>query len=157
MSELRRTARALVEQRVERFESRHSLAESQTRLAGALDRARPFGSTVFTPSWDTEGGRVVLAAAFAPPPRVLRVLQGLSIGIALALAASAWAIATQDGATRFLLPLTTAFAILALPFVALGLGSQRAADETRIVRAIRAALLDEEERLPPPQRWNDED
>ena len=49
------------------------------------------------------------------------------------------------------------YAILALPIVALGLGSQRAAVESRIARAFRAALRDEGEKLPAPQRWEDED
>ena len=35
--------------------------------------------------------------------------------------------------------------------------AQREAEEARIRKAIRVALLDEEERLPPRQRWPDED
>lgn len=156
MSEMKRVARALVEVRSERFESRHALAPSQARLAEALARARAGGSTVFTSAWSEEGGRVALDARFAPPTGTQRLLKVLSIGMALAVAASVWAIATQAGALRFLLPLSTALAILALPFVALGLGSQREAEEARIRKAIRVALLDEEERLPPRQRWADE-
>ena len=58
---------------------------------------------------------------------------------------------------QFMLPLFTVLAILALPFVALGLSSQRAAAEARITRAIRIALMDEAERMPPQQRWEDEE
>jgi hypothetical protein len=157
MSEMRRTARALVETRTERFESRHGLAASQARLAESMARARPAGRSVFTPAWSEDGGRAILDATFAPPARTGQLLKGLSIGMALALGASAWAVATQDGATAFLLPLFTVLASLALPFVALGLGSQREAEEARIRKAIRVALLDEEERLPPRQRWADEE
>lgn len=156
MSELRRAARELVEKRSERFESRHGLEESKARLAAALERVGASGSTVFTPAWETREARPVLDAQFAPPARTLRMLKALSVGMSLAVAASAWAIVSQEGAVRFLLPLFTLFATLALPFVALGLGSQRAAEEARIRRAIRIALLDEEERWPPPQRWDDE-
>jgi hypothetical protein len=88
---------------------------------------------------------------------ILRLLKALSAGMALAVAASAWAIATQEGALQFLLPLSTVLAILALPFVALGLASQREAEEARIRKAIRVALLDEDESLPPRQRWDDEE
>ena len=63
----------------------------------------------------------------------------------------------EEGALAFLWPLTTALGILALPFVAVGLNSQREAAEAAIRKAIRVALLDEAERLPPPQRWDDED
>ena len=143
MSELRRTARELVETRCERFESRHALAESKARLAAALERAHAAGSTMLTLSWSAAGERGVLDARFAPPAATQRILKVLSIGMALAVAASAWAIVAEEGTLRFLLPLFTALAILALPFVALGLGSARAAEEARIRKAIRVALLDE--------------
>lgn len=157
MSELRKAARALVERRTERIESRHALAESQARLAAALGRAAPHASTAFTPKWSTAEGRAVLEASYGPAPRIGRWLKLFSVGMALLVGASAWMIAATEGPGRFLLPLFTAFAILALPYVALGMGSQRAAEEARIAKAIRVALLDEEERLPPPQRWEDED
>jgi hypothetical protein len=157
VSEIRRVARALIERRSERVESRHPLAESQARLGAALEHARLQGATVFTPTWHTGDGRAVLEAAYAPTARVQRLLPVLSMGMAFALAASVWAIATQEGTIAFMIPLLTVFATLALPFVALGLGSQRAAEEARIAKAIRVALLDEEERLPAPQRWKDED
>ena len=158
MSEMRRAARALVEHRVERIESRHPLEESKARLAEALARAQlPGTHAVFTPTWKTEGSLAVLEAAYAPTPRTAGRLKVLSVGVAIAVAASIWAIATQEGPLRFLLPLSTVFAILAAPYIALGLGSQRAAEEARIARAIRVALLDEEERFPRAQRWADED
>src|SRR5512134_3463674 len=114
MSELRRAARALVEKRSERFESRHGLDESKARLAAALERVAAGGSTVFTPVWETHGAQPVLDAQFAPPGRTQRILKVLSLGMALAVAASAWAIAALEGAPRFLLPLFTVLATLAL-------------------------------------------
>jgi hypothetical protein len=157
MSELKRAARALVETRTERFESRHDLARSQSRLEAAVARIAGTGATVFTPAWREEQGRAVLEARFAPPRRTLRLLNSISLAMALAVAASAWAIATQEGPAQFALPLFTVLAILALPFVALGMASQRDAAEARLRRAIRVALLDEQERMPAPQRWEDEE
>ena len=80
----------------------------------------------------------------ATPRRVLAAQQALRDEI-------------ERGPAQFMLPLFTVLAILGLPFVALGLASQRDAAESRLRRAIRVALLDEAERLPPPQRWEDED
>ena len=157
MSELKRAARALVETRVERFESRHALADSRSRLEGALARIDAAGSSVFTQAWSEHEGRAILEARFAPPPRTQRLLQVLSLGMALAVAVSTWAVATLEGPMQFMLPLFTALAILALPFVALGLSSQREAVESRLRRAIKVALQDEPERMPAPQRWEDED
>ena len=84
--------------------------------------------------------------------RTQRLLQLLSLGMALAVAVSAWAIATLEGPMQFMLPLFTVLATLALPFVALGLASNREAAESRIRRAIKVALQDEPERMPAQQR-----
>lgn len=157
MSEMRRVARALVERRTERIESRHPLAESKRRLEDALARARPRGASAFALAWHDDGGKAVLEVSYAPPASLQRLLQAISVAMALALVAAGWAIATQEGAIAFLVPLFTVFAILGVPLVTLGLGSRRTAEEARIQKAIRVALLDEEERLPPPQRWKDED
>lgn len=158
-SEARRAAKGLVERRVERFESRHSLAESQARLQTMLGRARATGKVRFTPRWIEEGPRAALEAEFAPPPGMQRFLQVLSIAMTLLLAASVWAIASSEPgeAKRYLVPIVTAFAVLALPLFAVGLGSQREAEEARIRKAIRVALMDEDEGFPPRQRWADED
>jgi len=144
MSEMRRVARALVETRTERFESTHRLEDSKARLARALERVGDHPATLATLAWGESDGRPVLDVRFAPPPRIPRLLKLLSGAMAGLVAASAWAIAMEDGALRFLLPLFTGLAILAVPLVALGLGSQRAADESRIARAIRTALRDED-------------
>jgi len=53
--------------------------------------------------------------------------------------------------------ITAVLAFLGMPFVILGLASHQDARESRIARAIRVALQDEDEKFPPPQRWADED
>jgi len=158
-SETQRAARALVERRTERFESRHGLEASRRRLDDTLSRARPRGRVVFTPEWKSEDGKVFLDATFAPPPRVGLFLKSTSIAMTLLVAATVWALVAQDAgaATAWLFGLFTAFTILALPFVYVAMGSARAAEETRITRAIRAALMDEEEKLPPAKKWEDEE
>jgi hypothetical protein len=157
MSEMKRAARGLVEARTERFESRHALAESRQRLQAALTRMQAERSSVFVPRWSEVDGRAVLEARFEPPPRTLLLLKLFSAGMTLLVAASVWAVFTNEGTLRFALPLFTGLAVLAMPFVALGLGSQREAHEARLRRAIRTALLDEPERMPPAQRWDDEE
>jgi hypothetical protein len=139
MSEMGRTARALVETRTERFASAFGLEETRARVAAAIESARADGATVVMLSWIETPG-VAVEVRFSPPASTPRLLKVLSTGMAFAVAASAWAIVAEDGTLRFLLPLFTALAILAVPFVALGLGSRRAAAESRISRAIRAAL-----------------
>lgn len=158
MSEMRRAARALVERRTERFESRHDLETSQRRLAEALARARLATDATFVVAWEHAAGMPVLEASFLPSRRTLALLQATSVAMIALLALSAWVLArTQEGAWRFLLPLFTVLAILALPFVTLGLASSREARESRIRRAIRVALQDADETFPPQQRWADED
>ena len=145
-SETRRAAQALIEHRVERFESRHGADESRSRLERALANARPEGRVVFMPRWESDGPRCVLNAEFVPPPGIQWFLKATSIAMTLLLAASAWVIFTPrpDGdALAFLLPLSTGLAILALPFVFVALGSNREAEEARIRKAIRVALIDE--------------
>jgi len=158
MSEMRRAARALVEHRTERFESRHPPGESKARLDAALAKLERSGASRFIPSWREEGGKAILQAQFLPRARTQAVLTASSIVLSLLVLASAWLLySTDEGAVRYLVPLFTGLAILAFPFVALALSSNREAEESRIRRAIRIALLDEAERLPPPKKWDDED
>ena len=157
-SETRRAAQALIETRVERFESRHPLEVSQARLAETLARARPEGRVDFSTRWTNDGGKAVLEATFAPPRRVGRFLQATSIAMTLLVAATVWAMVSDDASPgmAWLLGLSTAFTVFALPFVYVAMGSTRAAEESRLLRAIRAALQDEEEKLPPIKKWDDD-
>ncbi len=157
-SEMRRAAEALVERRRERFESRHALAPSQERLEAALAGV-PLRYTRLDLAWSGEDGRVLLDASFAPAARIPRFLNVSSLAIFALVAASVWLLVSrrEAGAEKFLVPLFTGLAILAFPFAALGLSSQREAEEARARRAIRKALLDEDDAYPRPQRWPDED
>jgi len=158
MSEMKQAARALVERRVERFESVHSLAESQRRLAEALKRASIAPSETFVQRWSEPGGRAVLEAEFLPPRGIHALLRAISVGMLVLVAASIYEyMMVSGGALRFLLPMCTVLVILGFPIFTLGLNSQREARESRIRRAIRVALLDADEKFPPRQRWADED
>lgn len=157
-SEMRRAAQALVEHRTETFESRHPLEESRSRLASAIAALDAGRDTRFDPEWKAADGKVLLDARFHPAAHVRWMLNLASVALFLLIAASAWLIfATGEGALRFLVPLFTALAILAFPIVALALNSQREAQESRIRRAIRKALVDEDDRYPPAKKWSDDD
>lgn len=157
MSEMKRAASALVQTRTERFESLHALAESRARLESAMARARLTG-TQFEPLWREEGGKAVLEARFLPPRGIQGLLRAISLLLVVLIGASAYElVAGVPGALRFLLPAFTVLCILGLPIFTLALNSQREALESRIRRAIREALLDQDSHFPPRQRWADED
>ena len=157
-SEAQRAARALMERRVDRFESRHRLAESRSRLEGTLARARLEGQVVFTPEWREADGKVVLDAGFSPPARVGIIVKALSVALTLLVAATAWILLSpaSGASASWLLALVTGLAVLTLPWVFVAMGSGRLAEEDRIARAIRAALQDEDERLPPMKKWEED-
>ena len=158
MSEMKRAGRALVESRTERFESVHPLEESRSRLAAAMARAKVVPGGSFVPEWREEKGRAVLEATFLPPRGIHGLLRAISILLMALIAASVYVLMRYPaGAVRFLLPAFTILSILALPIVTLALNSQREAHESRIRRAIREALLDQDPGFPPPHRWADED
>ena len=155
---MKRAAASLMERRSERFESRHGLAESQARLDAELDRARIPRPWPFELAWNEAAGRAILEATYRPSRKVQRFLRGSSLAFMLLVGSSAWAAMRSDeGALRFLLPLATVLAVLGFPFVALALASQRDALESRVRRAVRTALLDEDPAFPPRQRWSDEE
>ena len=158
MSGMRSAAKGLVETRSESFESRHPEGESRSRLQAALAGV-PVRQAGLETRWESRDGRTVLVAQFKPSPRTQRFLRALSVGMALLVAAGVWALVSEEaaGSTAFLVPMIAVLAILGLPFLVLGLASQREADESRIRKAIRVALMDEEETYPPVQRWADED
>jgi hypothetical protein len=155
-SEARRATRALMEERVDRFESRHSMDESRSRLDAALSRARREGRVVFTPEWREAEGKILLDARFAPPRRVGTVVKSLSIALTLLMVATAWSMLSRDigASAAWLLALFTGLVCLTMPWVFVAMGSSRLAEEARILRAIRAALMDEDEKLPPAKEWN---
>jgi hypothetical protein len=158
MSEMKRAAKALIEHRTERFESRHPLAESKARLDAAITKLKLAGASRFRATWIEEDNKAILQAEFLPRARTQAVLTASSAILSLLVLASAWLIYSREGGTaRYLVPLFTGLSILAFPFMALALSSNRAAEESRIRKAIGVALLDEEEKFPPPHRWKDED
>jgi hypothetical protein len=145
-SETSRIARALVATRNESFASRHSLAESQARLAAALAPIHP-QRLDFESRWREERGALTLDIEYRPAPGIKRFLQATSLVLVTLIASSAWAVmgARDEGALAFLVPLVTVLAVLGFPFVVVAIGSQREAEEARIARAIRRALMDEDE------------
>jgi hypothetical protein len=155
-SEAQRAARALVEERVDRFESRHSMEDSRSRLEAAMSRARTEGRVVFTPEWRETEGKILLDARFAPPRRVGTVVKSLSILATLLILATAWSMLSHDtgASAAWVLALFTGLMILTMPWVFVAMGSSRLAEEDRILRAIRAALMDEDEKLPPVKEWD---
>jgi hypothetical protein len=46
--------------------------------------------------------------------------------------------------------------MLAMPWIFVAMGSSRLAEEGRITRAIKAALMDAEEKLPPAKKWEED-
>lgn len=149
-SEMRRLARALVEQRSETFSSRHGMDESMARLEAALGATAP-KAVIAQMRWKDEDGRAMLEARFLPARGTQRFLAASSSGLVLLLVASAWALISpdHDRSLAFLVLLVTVLVILGFPILVVALGSRREAEEARIRRAIRHALLDEPE-LPPP-------
>ena len=156
---MRRAASALVETRVESFESLHPLEASKARLGRALAELPAPRTFELTGAWTERDGRAVYEATFAPGRRTRRFLHATSLVLALLIGSCVWVFhAAPPGApSRFLLPFFTFLAVVAMPFAVNAAASQRQAEEARIARAVRIALRDESPEYPPPQRWPDED
>src|SRR5438128_3979277 len=151
-SETRRIAKALVDSSVETFATHYPREQSAARLAEAIAKNKPRTATVKT-TWRhaTEGLRLDVHLR---PARGVRVfLAATSLALTMMLVACAWVLMSHEEPTplRFLVPLVTALGVLGFPLLILALGSQREAEEARLRRAIRHALLDEEE-FPRPLR-----
>lgn len=180
MSEMRRLAQLLVARSPAAFESAHPLAESVSHLQQALATAATDnglrgdvgaervhlawgqGTRVhFDGAWRAADGAVRLEGAFAPARRTGLFLNASSVVLTALVAGSAYAFlgGDVDLTAKVLLPITTAIAILAFPFVAVALGSQREAEEAQIARAVRRAFALEEEKpqTKPRQKWDDEE
>jgi hypothetical protein len=157
MSETSRLAKSLLEQRDERFLSAHPLAESQRRLTKLMASAAPARAMRYALAWNEEDGRARLDVRFSPLPRTRLWLHAMSIGLTLLVACSAWVIVSprEESTVKWLLPIFTALAVLAMPLVVVAFASRREAEEAQLRRIVRRALLDEE--LPPMQRWSEED
>ena len=151
-SEIRRVATALVETRTESFETRHPRAESQARLAAAIEKRKPRLSIVEV-TWADAAEGLRAEVQSRPAPSIRRFLIASSFVFTMLLVSSAWTIlsAGEPTAIKFLVPLVTVLGILAFPLIVVGLGSQREAEEASLRRAIRHALLDEAE-FPRPLR-----
>lgn len=157
-SEMRRVAKALVARRSESFASRYPPGEGEARLAGALRGFAPKRMR-YAPAWKDGAGGTTLEVRFEPSPATDFFLKSSSVVLTLMLAASAWAmLSPQAGSSiRFLVPMLAALGILLFPFVIAALGAQREAEEANLRRAIRKALVDADDKVSPPQRWDNED
>jgi hypothetical protein len=144
-SEMRRVARLLVARREQSFTSRHSREQSIARLAAALGGFAPKRMS-YAANWRDVDGAPVLDVVTTPARSTDFTLKSISAVFVLLLAGSAAAILHPrvEGAIAFLLPLCTALSVFAFPFVVVALGSQREAEEVRLAKAIRRALVDEE-------------
>jgi hypothetical protein len=182
-SEMRRVAKALVDGRAAGFESRHSLDESIRRLCSAIESGREdrrgidgeaapdrvvlyeagrtprSANALFEGTWAESDGALRLEGAFGPTRRARRFIRASSLALsAFVVASVAVLVLPGVGPTpRYLVPFLTLLAIVGFPLAVLAMGSQREAEEARITRTVRALLMDEEERFPPPHRYADEE
>jgi hypothetical protein len=145
MSEMRRIAAALVGVRTETFESRYGAAESRAKVDATLPKV---GTKVtrMDLTWVPEALPPRLEVRFSPGTKVHLFLRLSSIVITGAILGSFWLVMHgEETPMRFLVPLMTVLAILGFPFAVLAIGSNREADEARVVKAIRRAIVDEEQ------------
>jgi hypothetical protein len=144
-SEMRRMARALVEHRAESFASRHGREESESRLKSAIAAIKP-RRLRFEGRWNEAPSGLSLEAEFHPAARTQRLLRASSLVLVALIAASAWALFSDqvERTPAFILALATLLWVLALPLVVAAFGAQREAEEARIRRALKRALTDED-------------
>ena len=144
-SEMRRLAQALVAEHGESFRSRYPRAESERRLAIALEGFRPRGLE-FETAWRDSPQGVQLDLAMKPAPRSRRFLHVSSLVFLLLFAATAYSFldSSRTQSERVIVSLVTLVALLSFPFVVTAYGSRREAEEATLRRAIRRHLVDEE-------------
>jgi hypothetical protein len=122
------------------------------------DKTPRSANALFEGSWRVEGDRARLEGAFLPTSRARRFVRISSFALSTFVAASIFVyIGATDDAVRYLVPFLTALSILGFPMAVLAMASQREAEEARITKAVRAALAGEEDKLPPMQKYADED
>ena len=157
-SEMRRAAKALVERRAQSFRSGYPLEESVERIRAALPaiganfvgeasreglrvRSATRGEPVFIGSWKRDDEGVLLEGEFLPASRTQRHLQAIAAALTTLLAATAWAfLSGQDAGTKASIAVFTTLAILAFPYVVLGLSSQRSGREAALARVLQRTL-----------------
>jgi len=156
-SEMRRAAQALVEPHPHTIKSDYPPREASERLDrlsangtlqdGTLETSadgvviRTAKGDHFVGKWKGSGEEHVLEGEFLPPPGTQRVLKGFALGLTLLVAATGWAfLGGQETSLKVSASLFTLFAILAFPYVILGLSSQRSGREAAIVRTLQRAL-----------------
>ena len=141
-SEVRRAAAALVARREERFATRRGDARERVERALA---PMAFSSVDVRREWAEGPGGLELVLHLSPMPRLQAWLRAASLLQLVLLAASVWAISSEEAsrAVAFLVPMATGFVVLAMPIAGAALGSQREGEEARLRKAIRAALADD--------------
>jgi hypothetical protein len=142
-SEVRRAAAALVARREERFATRRRVADARERVEQALAPMR-FSRVETKRQWVEGPKGVELVVTLSPVPGVERWLRAASLLLVALLAASIWAITSEDASrtVAFLVPMAAVFTVFALPVAGAALGSQREGEEARLRKAIRVALAD---------------
>jgi hypothetical protein len=145
MSEMRRIAAALVGTRTETFESRYGAEASRAKVDAALPKVDTQVTRVDL-TWPPAAMPPRLEVRFSPGTKVGLFLRLASIVLTLAVLASIWLVMRgEETSMRFLVPLMTVLAILGFPMAVLAIGSSRESDEARVVKAIRRAIVEEEQ------------
>jgi len=156
-SEMRRAAKALVEPHPHTIKSDYPPGEASERIKGLIASGKLGAATAdasgdailirtskgdhFAGKWTVSAEGQVLEGEFLPPAGIQRVLKGFAAGLTLLLVATAWTfVAGLETSLKVSASLFTLFAILAFPYVILGLSSQRSGREAAIARAVQRAL-----------------
>jgi len=150
-SEMRRAAQALVEPHPHAIKSDYPPEEASKRLDRVMDATfevsadniviRTAKGDHFVGTWKPSEGRYILEGVFLPPPGTQRLLKGFALGLTVLLAATLWTFLTgQETSLKVSAALFCLFAVLAFPYVIVGLSSQRSGREAAIVRAVQRAL-----------------
>ena len=160
-SEMRRMAKMLVERREEAFASRYPRDESERRVAAALEGFTAKGM-VYETAWRNEAGATFLDVRFAPSRGTRAFLNTSSLVFVVLIGATAVSLLApgEPMAGRVLLAIGTVAAILVFPFVVVGFGSRREAEEAMLRRRLKKAIVEEEEEpkgKEKPKGWDDDD